>query len=136
LDDSCRRHGVEDQVLRTGWQPPEVVREIFGWSTAQIIHSEHETQCMALYEGLAAGVPGLISDIPALTSAFPALPRHATEEQLANNLATLLATPEQGAQLVAACADRVAWADVARHDRVFYETMSRLVGRPVRATST
>ncbi len=135
LDEACRRHGVEHQVVRTGWQPLEVVREIFGWSTAQIIHSDSETQCLALYEGLAAGVPGLISDIPSLTTAFPVLPRHATEAQLADNVEALLAAPERGAELVAACQERVEWADVRRHDRLFYETMSRLVGRPVDARS-
>lgn len=134
LDRARAESGVADQILLTGWQPWEVVREIMAWATVQIINSGWESQCMALYEGLAAGVPALISDISGLTSAFPDLPAHRDEQELAENLAALLADDERRAALVAGAQDRVEWADVHRHDRLFYETASRLVGRPVAAT--
>jgi glycosyltransferase involved in cell wall biosynthesis len=118
--------GLADQVLVTGWLPQEQIRELLAWATVTIVNSSQETQCLAVYESLAAGVPALISAIPALTSQFPALPSHASGERLRLNLARLLDDPAWGQELVRAARDRIAWADLGRHDELFHSTVQQL----------
>jgi hypothetical protein len=83
-----------------------------------------------VYEALAAGVPTLISAIPELVSQFPDLPAHASGEELRANVTRVLKDPGFACQLVERSTERVAWADVARHDSVFQVTLERLLAGP------
>jgi hypothetical protein len=76
-------------------------------------------------------VPTLISALPALTSQFPTLPAHADGVQLRSNLEKVLADRTLADRLISSCAARLEWADVRRHDSVFYEEINRLLGRPI-----
>ena len=38
-------------------------------------------------------------------------------------------TPDQIVSVVASARDRLPWADVHRHDQIFYEALERLLGR-------
>ncbi len=77
--------GLGEQVMVTGWISPAEIRELLAWASVTVINSSWETQCMAIYEALAAGVPTLISAIPVLTSQFPSLPAHANDQELRSN---------------------------------------------------
>jgi glycosyltransferase involved in cell wall biosynthesis len=123
--------GVGDQVMVPGWMSRPDIRELLGWASAAIINSRAETQCLAIYEALAAGVPVLISAIPALTSQFPALPAHASEHELRANLERVLGDSELRHELVRSSQARLGWADVRRHDELLASALSRLLGRPV-----
>jgi glycosyltransferase involved in cell wall biosynthesis len=122
--------GVGSQVLVSDWISYPEIRELLAWSSLSIINSLRETQCLAVYESLAAGVPALVSAIPELTSQFPALPAHTSGEELRANVRRLLTEPGLVPGLLESSRARLAWADVARHDEVFQATVERLaVGR-------
>lgn len=121
--------GIAEQVIITGWMSHDDIRELLGWASVLIVNSRRETQCLAIYEALAAGVPVLIYANPVLTSQFPRLPAHENGEELRSNLEQVLANPALGAALVESTRERLAWADVHRHDQVFYEALERLLGR-------
>jgi glycosyltransferase involved in cell wall biosynthesis len=105
-----------DRVHLVGRLTSEELRQLFAWSTVHIINSAAETQCMALYESLAAGTAAVISDIPVLTSAFPFLPAHRNGEELRTNVIRLLEDPQLRERLVLQAHQRVGWADVRIHD--------------------
>lgn len=121
--------GIGDQVRVTDWISYEQIRELLAWSSLTVINSMRETQCLAVYESLAAGVPALISAIPELTSQFPHLLAHSTGNQLRANVQRVLDEPGLAQRLTESAQDRVAWADTARHDRVFQATLDRLLAR-------
>jgi glycosyltransferase involved in cell wall biosynthesis len=121
--------GIGDQVQVTDWISYEEIRELLAWSSLAVINSLRETQCLAIYEALAAGVPTLISAIPELTSQFPHLPAHSTGEELRANAQRVLDEPGLGERLIESSWDRVAWADTTRHDRVFQVALERLLDR-------
>jgi glycosyltransferase involved in cell wall biosynthesis len=124
-----RELGIGAQVRVTDWISYPEIRELLAWSSLTIINSLRETQCLAVYEALAAGVPTLISAIPELTSQFPNLPAHATGEVLRANVRRVLSEPELGRSLVESSQERVGWADITRHDQVFHATLERLLAR-------
>ena len=121
--------GIADQVLVTDWISYPEIRELLAWTTLTIINSARETQCMAIYEALAAGVPTLISAIPELTSQFPNLPAHGSVDELRSNAQRALGDPGLARRLVDSSRAQVEWADMARHDDVFHATLERLLGR-------
>jgi glycosyltransferase involved in cell wall biosynthesis len=121
--------GIADQVRVTDWISYEEIRELLAWTALTVMNSSRETQCLAVYEALAAGVPTLISAIPELVSQFPHLPAHANGHELRGNVERVLADPAFGAGVVKSSRERVEWADVAHHDRVFQATLERLLGR-------
>jgi glycosyltransferase involved in cell wall biosynthesis len=123
----ARESGLQDRVLLLGGLSPKGVRQLYAWTAIHVINSSRETQCMALYESLAAGVPTLISDIPELTTAFPDLLRHRSPEQLRANVATLLDSPGVGQEQIDSCRPRLMWADVTAHDEAFARTTRRLL---------
>lgn len=124
-----RALGVGDQVRLTGWVSHDDIRDLWAWASVGIINSASETQCIAIYEALACGVPTLISAIPQLTTQFPNLPAHADGRQLLANLERLLAEPRLREALVESSRPRLAWADIERHDELFHATLARLLGR-------
>jgi glycosyltransferase involved in cell wall biosynthesis len=119
--------GIGKQVLVSDWISYSAIRELLAWASLTIINSLRETQCLAVYEALAAGVPTLISAIPELVSQFPKLPAHASGEELRDNVTRVLGDAGFARRLVEGSEERVAWADVARHDAVFQATLERLV---------
>ncbi len=121
--------GVGEQVRVTDWISYEEIRELLAWSSLAVINSLRETQCLAVYEALAAGVPTLISAIPELTSQFPHLPAHSSGEELRANVERVLDEPGLAARLIESSRERVDWADTARHDQVFQATLERLLAR-------
>lgn len=121
--------GIGEQVMLTGWISRAEIRELLAWASVTIINSRLETQCMAVYEALAAGVPTLISAIPVLTSQFPSLPAHADDQELRSNLKRVLADPPFARSLIESSREQVAWADMTRHDEMFHSTLQRLLGR-------
>lgn len=121
--------GVGDQVRVTDWISYEEIRELLAWASLTVINSLRETQCLAVYEALAARVPTLISAIPQLTSQFPQLPAHSTGEELRANVQRVLEEPGLAERLIEATRERVAWADTARHDQLFNATLERLLAR-------
>jgi glycosyltransferase involved in cell wall biosynthesis len=124
-----RALGVADQVRLTGWIDHDAIRELLAWATVAIMNSSAETQCMAIYEAMAAGVPTLIAAIPQLTSQFPALSSHRDGAGLAANLERLVADDDLRRRQVEAGRDRLAWADQRRHDDLFFATVERLLDR-------
>jgi glycosyltransferase involved in cell wall biosynthesis len=120
---------IDRQVVVTGWMPAGDIRQLLAWAAASIVNTAAETQCLAVYESLAAGVPALISAIPVLTSQFPTLPAHQGGPELLTNLDRLLAEPGARGAMLATTSERLVWADVARHDKVFAEGVERLLGR-------
>jgi glycosyltransferase involved in cell wall biosynthesis len=121
-----RALGIADQVMVTGWMSHEQIRDLLAWATVAITNSSRETQCLSVYEALAAGVPALIPAVPELTSQFPGLPAHSSGEQLRCNLNRLLTDPVWGQTIVASAQERLAWADVGHHDEIFHATLRRL----------
>ncbi|MEY2423392.1 MAG: hypothetical protein QOI95_3459 [Acidimicrobiaceae bacterium] len=121
--------GIEKQVLLLGALPHADIKSLYAWTALTVTNSEHETQCMSVYESLAAGVPAVISAIPELMSQFPGLPAHADGVSLSAHVEELLANPRRGAMLVEDARPQVAWADRKRHDDVFAQTVERLVPR-------
>jgi len=121
--------GLEEQVHLLGWLPREDTHRVYAWATAMVFNSELETQCMSVYEALASGVPVLLPAQPEMVTAFPALPSHDGPASLQENVRWLLDHPEAGPELVDACADRLRWADVGRHDELFRSSVARLTGR-------
>jgi hypothetical protein len=119
--------GIGDQVRALDWISAADIRDLLAWSSLSIVNTKRETQCMAIYEALAAGVPALITDIPDLTLQFPNLPAHSTGEELRANVGRVLAAPEYGRELVVSSAERVAWSDVRRHDELFQTRLESLL---------
>lgn len=112
------RLGLGSQVLLTGGLSALDVRQLFSWTDLHIVNTTAETQCMAVFESLAAGVATLIRDIPVLTTAFPGLPAHAGAADLQASVRRLLGDPLGRDQILAGVAERLRWADVQRHDRL------------------
>jgi len=124
-------NGVADQVILTGALTHDGVRQVLAWSTVSVIHSEAETQCMAIYESLASGVPVIMSPIPQLQSQFPTLPAPTSDAELRDAVARLIDDPGAVDYQLGTTAERVEWADRDRHDQNFRETIERLLGRTV-----
>jgi glycosyltransferase involved in cell wall biosynthesis len=122
--------GLESQVLVTGRIPRDELRTLLAWADVSIINSARETQCMAIYESLAAGVPTLIAAVPTLTSQFPSLPAHEDEAQLLSNLERVLGDSQFAQGLIESTRERVAVADPARHDQTFLSALDTLRLRP------
>lgn len=120
------RHGVAERTLLLGQLAPEEVRQVLAWGAIHVVNSERESQCMALYESLAAGVPNCIRDIPWLTMAFPDLPKHDSVETLRANLIRLLDDENYAREAVARSQQPLQWADTKAHDRTFEEGLARL----------
>jgi glycosyltransferase involved in cell wall biosynthesis len=126
--DAIARHDVADRVHVVGELSHDDTRQLYAWSSAAVVNSSIETQCMALYEALAAGVPVAIRDAPNLTSAFPALATHRDGPQLRENVVRYVDDGDARAQAISSSRDRVDWADVRRHDDLLHEHLDRLVG--------
>jgi glycosyltransferase involved in cell wall biosynthesis len=120
--------GIDQQVLVTGWMSSSELRELLAWAAVSVINSIWETQCLAVYEALAAGVPTLIASIPVLTSQFPTLPAHRSDTELRANLERVLSEPAVGQRMLETTRERVAWADTRRHDEVFAAGLRRVLG--------
>jgi glycosyltransferase involved in cell wall biosynthesis len=118
--------GLDDQVVITGRIPQDEIRDLLAWTDVSLINSLRETQCMAIYESLAAGVPTLISAVPTLTSQFPTLPAHRDEIQLCSNLERVLSDQQFARELIDSTRERVSWADPARHDEMFFAALDSL----------
>jgi glycosyltransferase involved in cell wall biosynthesis len=117
--------GLEDRVHLPGaFRPREELRQLLAWADVHVLNTVAETQCMALYESLAAGVPTLIPAIPHLTLAFPNLPAHANVEELRRNVAAVLDNPSLGSELVESSQAYLKWADNSAHDRTVMEVCS------------
>lgn len=117
--------GLEDQVCLAGViRPREDLRQLLAWADLHVLNTVAETQCMALYESLAARVPTLIPAIPELTWAFPNLPAHATGEELRQNVADVLDDPSRGQELVESSRPYLEWATFEEHDRTVREVAS------------
>jgi glycosyltransferase involved in cell wall biosynthesis len=108
--------GVVDQVLLTGHLGAAEVRALFAWADVHVVNSRYETQCMALYEGLCAGVPTLLFNNPVLTSAFPELPVHRDRLSFDRNLREALDQGRAAWSLTPDGERRLDWSDVERHD--------------------
>ncbi|HET6818030.1 MAG TPA: glycosyltransferase family 4 protein [Mycobacteriales bacterium] len=121
-------HGLGDRVHVVGELSHEDVRSLYAWTDVAVINSRKETQCMSLYESLAAGVVTILRDVGQLTSAFPALPRFDDAEGLHAAVARCLDERGLSQELVDAAQPRVAWADVRRHDRLLDQHLDRLLG--------
>lgn len=122
-----RDEHLADQVWIAGELARNDLRQLYAWTQVHAVNTAHETQCMVVYESLAAGVPTLIPAIPSLSQAFPALSTHATDEELRVNVERLLDDRHVGDEQVRRSRSRVEWADVARHDRLFIEHCDRLL---------
>lgn len=121
--------GIGEQVRVTDWISYEEIRELLAWASLTIVNSLRETQCLALYEALAAAVPTLISAIPELVSQFPNLPAHTSGEELRENVARVLGDREYAGHLVESSREQVDRADVRRHDALFQARLEALLGR-------
>jgi glycosyltransferase involved in cell wall biosynthesis len=122
---------ASNRIHYVGEVTHEQARQLYAWTAVHIVHTGlPETQCMVIYESLAAGVPTLISDVATLTSAFPHLPAHGTAEQLRANVSMLLSDPKMAQTAVDMSVGRVAWAHVDRHDSLLLTETERLVGEP------
>jgi glycosyltransferase involved in cell wall biosynthesis len=129
---AIERHGLADQVLFTGFLEHKDVRQLLQWATMAVFNTRAETQCMAVFEVLAAGVPTLISSIPVLTEAFPMLPAHSNQRELAVNVERALDDPAWAQSLVDGTAELVRWADIGAHDEAFRSRVAALGLRPPR----
>lgn len=130
IDETVAGLGLAAQVHLAGYLSPTRVRALYVWAAAAVVNSRSETQCMALYEGLAAGVPTLIFDNPVLSSAFPSLPTHRDGYGFRENLARILADPVAARLALSgatAVGQRCEWADVRRHDLLFQAELPRLL---------
>jgi glycosyltransferase involved in cell wall biosynthesis len=128
LEAVIRREAVADQMWLVGELERDDLRQLYAWTDVHALNTAHETQCMVVYESLAAGVPTLIPAIPSLTQAFPALLDHANGMELQLNVERLLDDRSLGQEQVRRSRSRVEWADVRRHDRLFAEHCARLLG--------
>jgi glycosyltransferase involved in cell wall biosynthesis len=85
-------------VILTGKIGREYLRGALAASSALVVSSVWETQCIVAYEAAAAGVSLCLSDIPTLKGAFGSLARYhqvGAYEKLADNLQdTLEGTPK------------------------------------------
>jgi glycosyltransferase involved in cell wall biosynthesis len=118
---------LENRVWILGRLTREEVRQLYAQSTAHVINTASEMECMVLYESLAAGTPTLISALPELTSAFPGLPAHHNGQELRANVGRLLDDPALGPRLVASARTRLGWADVVRHDEGFRRRLGAML---------
>jgi glycosyltransferase involved in cell wall biosynthesis len=121
--------GIAEQVRLTDWISYEDIRQLLAWTSLTVINSLRETQCLAVYESLAAGVPALISAIPELTSQFPSLPAHSGGRELRSNVQRVLDDPDLARGVVDGSAERIRWADIHRHDALFQTSLEALLGR-------
>jgi len=113
--------GLTDRVHLPGLvQPREELRQLLAWADIHVLNTLWESQCMALYESLAAGVPTLIPAIPELTSAFPNLPAHRNGHELRRNVTALLDDPQLGERLVGSSKPHLEWAYNESHDRTVH----------------
>lgn len=120
--------GVAEQVHVLGpVSPPEELRQLYAWTTVHAVNSAWETQCMVVYESLAAGVANAVSALPVLTTAFPDVPAHEDDDALRRNVVHLLDDAEARAAVVRESRDRLRWADIRRHDEVFRSTVTGLL---------
>jgi glycosyltransferase involved in cell wall biosynthesis len=113
--------GLADRVLLPGViRPREELRQLYSWADIHVLNTVWESQCMVLYESLAAGVPTLIPAIPELTSAFPNLPAHRNGDELKHNVMTLLDDPDFRTRLVRSSKPYLEWAYNESHDRTIH----------------
>lgn len=126
-------HGLAEQVLIAGQVSHAEIRALLAWASVSVINTAEETQCMAVYEALAAGVPAVIPRIPELTAQFPTLPAHANGRELLANVERVLGDPELRGTMIERSRDQLAWADVKRHDELWASNLERLLGREPRA---
>lgn len=125
---AAEQEGVAAQVHVLGFLDRDAARALLAWTDLHVVNSRNETQCMALYEGLAAGVATMLYDYPVLTSAFPRLPRHRDSESFCANARRLLDEPGAGARQRAEARARLDWAGMPAHDALFAEGLDELVG--------
>jgi glycosyltransferase involved in cell wall biosynthesis len=122
------RFGLEDQVLLLGRvHPRESLRQLYAWTSIHAINTAAETQCMVLYESLAARTPTLIPALPELTSAFPSLLAHRDDAELRHHVELLLDDPDLRARQSEEVQARLAWADVRGHDASLVAVVDRLL---------
>jgi glycosyltransferase involved in cell wall biosynthesis len=121
-----RERGLTGRVRLLGGLPRDDVRQLLAWTSVHVVNTAFETQCMAVYESLAAGVPTLIAGIPELTSAFPELPAHRDAADLSRNVEAVLDDPELARRAVERSQARVRWADIEHHDELFEAGCERL----------
>ena len=81
---------------------------------------------MVLYESLAARRPTLIPRLPQLTSAFPGLLTHENNRELLTNARRLLDDPGLAETQLQGAQQRLAWADVRRHDANIEQFVARI----------
>src|SRR5205823_2556975 len=87
------RNGLNGRVILLGNLGREDLRQLYAWTDVHAINSTTETQCLVLYESLAARRPTLIPRLPQLTSQFPGLLAHDTKQELLANARRLLDDP-------------------------------------------
>ena len=129
VDAIAAREGVGAEVVRTGFLDRGRIRALLAWADVSVVNTAHETQCMVLYESLAAGVPVVMSDIPELRSQLPFVPAHADAEQLCDNVGRLLDERDARAQQLVDAAPHLERVDVGRHDELCMEISQRLLDR-------
>jgi glycosyltransferase involved in cell wall biosynthesis len=120
---AATEESVGAQVHILGYLGASDTRELFSWSDVHVVNSRNETQCMAMYEGLASGVATTLFDYPVLTSGLPSLPVHDGPESLYGNVMVFLAEADAGARQRAAEEHRLRWVSRAHHDEQFLITL-------------
>ncbi|MBI2137619.1 glycosyltransferase family 4 protein [Candidatus Woesearchaeota archaeon] len=70
LMETAKSIGVEDSVVATGFQMPELVRSFIHGANAFVHAADNEYQGLVSYENAAAGVPLCLSNIGTHTSVF------------------------------------------------------------------
>ena len=70
LKEMAAEYGVSDSVVLTGYQPSEVVREMYSFSDVFVHTAENEYQGLVSYEAAAMGIPLCLSAIGSHTSVF------------------------------------------------------------------
>lgn len=117
IDRAIARNGLEQQALRLGGVNQLRLRQLLAWADACVINSRSETQCLSLYECVAAGVPVLLPDVASLTRAFPALPVHRDGAGLLRNARLVLSDTGRARQAVRQSRLQVQRADLGAHDQ-------------------
>lgn len=118
--------GVAPQVELVGWLPRADIAQLLSWASASLINSVSETQCLAVYESLAASVPCVVRDIPQLTSAFPEIERFTDPGSLSAALDRVDSEPRLGPTMRASAAPLLERSSIEVHDRVFLRTLEEL----------
>ena len=119
--------GVAERIRMLGGLGPDDARQLLAHAKASVINSSSETQCMTMYESLAAGVAVALPAVETLTAAFPDMPVHRNAVEMRNNIERLIDDPALRSKLIERAQERVAWADVRRHDDVVKTTLARLL---------